>query len=320
MRTRHVDQIPAEQTVALEPDAAGYLGRECPQPDCERYFKITPGTGLDGIDTCVCPYCGFKEHYSHFHTQDQIDHASSVIEQQVVGALLKDLRGLEFDHRPRGSFGMGLSMRVEGSVPPVRHYSELDLETEVVCEECTLRYAIFGLFAFCPDCGAHNNLQTLDANLAVVDKLLNLAVAEVDQELARTLLSSGLGNVVAAVDGWGRAVTWLHRSKAAITIQVGGVRFQNLVGAATNVANAFGFDVKSSVSAIEFTDAARLFQKRHVLAHKLGVVDSEYVDRTGDTSVPVGSKLQISSDEIRAGVDVLRRLAAALANHLETLP
>ena len=42
---------------------------------------------------------------------------------------------------------------------------EKQLETEVVCVNCTLRYSVYGVFAFCPDCGQHNSLQILDKNL-----------------------------------------------------------------------------------------------------------------------------------------------------------
>jgi hypothetical protein len=35
-------------SVPIQTDKDGYLGRECPNPDCEEYFKITPGTGIKG--------------------------------------------------------------------------------------------------------------------------------------------------------------------------------------------------------------------------------------------------------------------------------
>jgi hypothetical protein len=39
---------------------------------------------------------------------------------------------------------------------------------------CTLDYAIYGVFAFCPDCGAHNSLQMLQKNFKVIPKLMRL--------------------------------------------------------------------------------------------------------------------------------------------------
>src|SRR5713226_4313855 len=69
--------VPNRMTVSIRPDEGGYLGREC--PECEHYFKITPGTGLKGEDLpCVCPYCGHHNSHDTFFTQDQIEYAQSV--------------------------------------------------------------------------------------------------------------------------------------------------------------------------------------------------------------------------------------------------
>lgn len=64
--------------VAIEPDADGYVGRECPVADCLGYFKITFGTGVKGPAPCYCPYCGHKGESNTFFTQEQIDYAQSV--------------------------------------------------------------------------------------------------------------------------------------------------------------------------------------------------------------------------------------------------
>ena len=66
-------------------------------------------------------------------------------------------------------------MTVEGRPHPVQHYRESQLETEVVCEKCSLRYAIYGVFAYCPDCGEHNSRQILNKNLDLAGKQLGLA-------------------------------------------------------------------------------------------------------------------------------------------------
>jgi len=140
-----------------------------------RYFKITPGTGLKGVSTCRCPYCGFAADSSQFFTRDQIDYATSIAISHISDAVVEQLKKLEFNHPRRGPLGIGLSLSVEaGPSPPIRCYREKKLETEVICDRCTLRYAIYGVFAFCPDCGAHNSLQILNKNLELYEKLLAL--------------------------------------------------------------------------------------------------------------------------------------------------
>src|SRR5690606_8322599 len=125
----------------------------------------------------------------------QIEYAKSVAINKVTGAVIKDLKSLEFNHRPKGPFGIGFSMEVEGRPQPIRHYCELELEEEVVCDHCTLRYTVYGTFAFCPDCGQHNSLQILEKNLAVAQKQLDLA-ASVDGDLSAQLVADALENCV----------------------------------------------------------------------------------------------------------------------------
>jgi len=149
--------------VPIPKDAEGFLGRECPQERCLGYFKIKPGTGLKGNKlSCVCPYCGHSGPHDTFWTKEQLEYAKSVALRNITDAMRRDLKKLEFEHKPRGPFGIGISMKLKPGAPvPIRYYREKSLETKVICDHCTLEYAVFGLFAYCPDCGAHNSLQIL---------------------------------------------------------------------------------------------------------------------------------------------------------------
>lgn len=319
-RTRHLDGLPSEVSIPLRADADGWLGRECPQEDCQRYFKITPGTGLPNIETCRCPYCGHQEHISHFHTQAQIDHGVSVVTNQVFGAVLKDLKSMEFDHRPRqGSFGIGLSMKVTGRPPPVRGYTEEELETEVVCDACTLRYAIYGVFGFCPDCGAHNNLGILDANLRLATKMLTFA-ATVDVDVARHLVENALEDCVSAFDGWGRAVCATYAAKATNPTKVVKVSFQNVERAREAMSIQFGFDADAALGASTLASLHRAFQKRHLLAHRMGVVDADYLRQTGDTTTQEGRRIAVLASEVEETAAGVRAWAEALTAHLGRMP
>ena len=149
-------------SVPIQRDEEGYIGRECPVKTCLGYFKITPGTGLKGPAPCHCPYCGHSGEQNTFFTPEQIEYAKSIAIRKITDGIHQDLKSLEFDHKPRGAFGIGISMKVTSSGQhPIRYYREKNLETEVVCDKCTLRFAIYGVFGWCPDCGSHNSLQIL---------------------------------------------------------------------------------------------------------------------------------------------------------------
>src|SRR5690606_29970075 len=152
--------------------------------------------GLTGENLpCHCPYCGHTGPHNHFWTKDQIEYARSVALRQITDAVRKVLCQLEFNRPARGPSGIGSSLKLkEGRQVPIRHYREKALETEVVCDACTLAYAIYGVFAFCPDCGSHNSLQILEKNLDLVGKQIALAatVQAEDRDFSRHLLEDAL--------------------------------------------------------------------------------------------------------------------------------
>jgi len=292
-----------EISVPLHVDEEGFFGRECPVKECLGYFKVTLGTRIKGPAPCYCPYCGYSGEHDTFYTQEQIEYAHSVVMRKVTDAFVKDLKSLEFEHKPSGPFGIGISMKLEPSAPhPIRYYREKKLETEVVCDACTLRYTIYGVFGWCPDCGAHNSLQILTKNLELANKELALAEA-VDKELGDHLVGDALENLVSAFDGFGREVC---RQKSA------DIHFQNLAGARSRIQEIFGFDFADGLSLDEWQQAFRISQKRHLLAHKMGVIDEEYVQKANDRGAIVGRRVQIARDEVKSSVAIIEKLGRRL--------
>ena len=302
--TRNLDRLGNQVSVPIKTDDDGYLGRECPVKECLGYFKITPGTGIKGPAPCHCPYCGHSGDQNTFWTQEQLDYAQSVIIRKVTDALHHDLKSLEFDHRPQpGSFGIGISLTVKPGTPhPIKYYREKQLETEVVCDSCTLRYAIYGVFGWCPDCGVHNSIQILTKNLELARKELALADS-VDRELADHLIGDALENVVSAFDGFGREIC--ERKGADI-------QFQNLSGARRRVQERFTLDFGDVLVADEWENVCRVFQKRHLLAHKMGVVDEDYIKKTNDSQAIVGRKISVSRNEVIATINLIEKLGKRL--------
>jgi hypothetical protein len=300
---RNLDRIGRQLSVPIKIDDDGYLGRECPVKECLGYFKITPGTGVKSRAPCHCPYCGHSGDQNTFWTQEQLDYATSVALRRVTDAIHQDLKSLEFDHRPVGPFGLGISLKVKAGRPhPINYYREKQLETEVACDNCTLRYAIYGVFGWCPDCGVHNSLQILIKNLELARKELSLA-ATVDPELANHLIGDALENAVSAFDGFGRQ---LCERKATE------IRFQNLASARRKVQDAFGFDFADALRTDEWETACRAFQKRHLLAHKMGVIDDDYIQKANDASAVSGRKLALNRREVETYVQILESMGRRL--------
>ena len=66
----------------------------------------------------------------------------------------------------------------------------------------------------------------------------------------------------------------------------------------------------------EWIHTVRCFKKRHVIAHKLGVMDALYVQNAGDPNGIAGRKVSVSKDEVESFGRSLGRIGEPLTKHL----
>lgn len=291
--------------VSLPTDKNGLISRECPK--CQGVFKIKLGTGLKGKNLpCHCPYCGYTKDMSQFNTPEQIEYAKSVAINEIMGALQSDIKewGRELENSTKNSF-MKMKIDYQSNPHQIQYYQEKQLETNITCEVCTLEYAIYGVFAFCPDCGTHNSIQILEKNMELVQKEITFADTVDDKEFSSHLIEDALENAVSAFDGFGRATSAAFADKSSDENQAKDISFQNIFTARKRVKTLFGIDFASSINETEWETILRCFQKRHLLAHKMGVVDEEYLEKAKDTNAHLGRKITISQDEV---IELLRLL------------
>ncbi len=317
---RHLEKLGSQFSISIPPDENGMIGRECPDTNCEGYFKIELGTGLKGENLpCHCPYCGHQEGQDKFFTKAQVEYVQSVALNKVTNAILKDLKSLEFNHKPRGAFGLGISMKVTGRPTPIRRYREQNLETEVICDKCTLHYMIYGVFGFCPDCGAHNSLQILEKNFELIEKLLLMADSQ-EPAIAQKLLENAMEDCVSAFDGFGRETCRVFSAKAKQPAKVVELQFQNINGVRDRAIDQFGIDFAKTLPPADWKQVQQSFQKRHLLAHKMGVVDEAYIKATGESAALLGRRIVINGQEIHALLRHMRVLGVELYQMLEAKP
>ena len=290
-------------------DEDGFFGRECPDEECLGYFKIEPGTGLEGDELpCHCPYCGCVASHDHFWTQDQLEYAKSVALREAQKYVVGMLQDVFPPARPRKNDFISISFEVKPGAPLLlRQYREKELETVLVCDSCGLRYAVYGVFAYCPDCGRHNSLQILVSNLDLAARELHLADS-LDQPLADQLVSDALENAVSAFDAFARE---LFRECGDFDIAI--TSGESLGSESDRSEGPCRGAVRASIlpfpfEANEWGDLVRAFQKRHLVTHKMGVIDESYIASTGDGTAVKGRKVALSAAEIESVLPLIRRL------------
>lgn len=160
--------------ITVPSDGQGYFARECPV--CNGFFKVTPGTGLATESDPYCPYCGHRGPGDTFWTTEQIEYARSMILNRVSGQFLQVVNPQE----GQGQLGSAGNTTVRETAGPssVRLYIEPACQVNVTCPACTLKYAVYGPYRWCPDCGRTGTADIALSNLEVATRLLASAASD----------------------------------------------------------------------------------------------------------------------------------------------
>lgn len=302
--------------VELPTDEHGLIGRECPA--CERYFKLRPGTGLP-VEHCRCPYCEHLGDASDFATPEQLEYARSVaineISQSVIRPMIQRW-GRNLERSTRNSM-IKLSVKYDHRSIPLSYYQEQRLETSVTCSTCSLEFAIYGVFATCPDCGKPNALDVFRASIEVAGKRLALIDGLDDEALRSALLEDALSSGVSAFDALGKALRRRHPRALSTTPKN---LFQNLRSLSDAIEAASRSPISAAFEAEDYAFLLRLFQVRHIYEHNAGVVDTDFCRNVPGTAHLNGRKYALNQETLERFLRLLGKLADAVIERLPPTP
>lgn len=322
-----LEENPVVLSVPLPADERGYLDRACPAEHCGFVFKVQldDWSALFRDEVVYCPQCGHEAKAEEWWTEEQREHAEAVaqrhMETEFHRALQRSSRGSRrtFD---AGLFQVSLKMQEAGH-PPSTFVVPLEagqvLEQELQCGQCGARYAVLGTAFFCPCCG-HNSaeelfdrtLQKIEVrldSLALIRKGLEEAgMADQAEDTAQALVEAAICDSVMAFQHY----------VESLYVKVPGTgapprnAFQRLDQGSELWHRATGTAYADILSALELEELRVLFQKRHVLAHRHGFVDPDYVDRSGDSTYRVGQRIVVTSADSRRLLQLVGALGRGL--------
>ena len=130
------------------------------------------------------------------------------------------------------------------------------------------------------------------------------------ENTARLLIENGLQQAVTAFQRFAEAL--YSRYPCAPSARRNA--FQNLREASDLwfAATAHGF--ADYMTGEELEAINRHFQRRHLVAHTQGIVDDDYLQRTGDKAYRVGQRVVISESSVRRCVALIQKLAECMAS------
>jgi len=287
--------------VPIPTDERGLVGRRC--PGCIGYFKLKLGTGLP-TETCHCPYCEYAADISEFTTPEQEEYVLSVGLRETQERILKpmmrrfgeSLKGIE-RATSRGPIQIRVGVHDRWRSIPLALYRERDVETDVTCQECGLQFAVYGVFATCPDCTRMNAHAVFRKSMEAARRRLSLLDGDVDSEMIEGLLSDALGAAVGAFDAIGKE---LRRRFPGLLPSTPRNLFQNIEALSAALGQTTERALAEVLGGEQYAGLVRMFQIRHVYEHNLGVVDAEAIKKAPDLAAWRGRKYVLARKEVEA--------------------
>jgi uncharacterized Zn finger protein (UPF0148 family) len=298
--------------VQIPIDNDGYFDRRCPSGACQSDFKILFEDWKNKVSDAqvFCPICREEAEAVEWNTPDQVEYIRQIAVNRISGiidnALSQDAR--DFNRRQPPGF-IKISMAYKSGAPslvvPISAADEL--RQQFSCEKCGCRYSSLGAAFFCPACGHNSAESTFEQTLEAIQKSLavlpaiRVAVqaasnADAAKNTEREILENSMGRIVGAFQ---RVVeTLFDRTPGAATTRRRKNVFQNLPESSALWRTASGKGYEDFLSSIEMCDLLRLIQQRHLLAHSEGIVDQDYINKSGDKTYAVGQRLVIQETTV----------------------
>ena len=318
-----------EISIGMPLDDNGFFDRECPNEECGRHFKVLFEDWKTRVadERVFCPFCRHEAPAEEWNTPEQVEHIKSAgtaaMTRMVQDALQRGVRRSRPKRIDAGPFGISMKLGFEpGDIPPVIPASPTDaLRQEFACEACGCRYASLGASFFCPACGHNSAATSFNNTLATVRKAVG-ALGSIQEALEQTLgpdaardtvrqlLEDQFARLLGAFERFNEAL--FHELPAAAAIPRRGAVFQRVDDASALWAQATGKSYEDFLSPEELRRMNLLFQRRHVLSHRQGIVDQQYIDRSGDMTYAVGQRLIAKESDVLELVDLVEKLTTGL--------
>lgn len=314
--------------VSVVPDEKGFYDRQCPNPECEFIFKIKLDDWTEKVSNEVvyCPQCGYSSKSDDWNTEFQIERIQEIAVSAVMGwihdELSNTMKTLERETRS--------NKYCKVTYKPGRRPELLDLpieqlpnwETEYTCPKCGVTISTIGNIHFCPCCGLVLSIDTYLDTLATKERQLN-SLSEIEDSCRPTLGEDGARKIrtqieestlVELVSGFQSFAEQLYLSVANTKpkknlfqrIKNGSEAFESLIG--VSYETIIGDDIRFM---------QLMFQRRHLLEHKNGIVDEDYLRKAGDANARLGQRIIVRDSDLIDFIKVLRTLAEGLIRALQ---
>ncbi len=309
-----------EISVPIESDSEGYIDKECPSEPCLFLFKIhdEDWSNIVRDEEVFCPSCGHMAPAKSWYPRAQVEAARDYALGTITNSMNKAMRADAAASKRlqnRNSF-LSITLDVKGErdavLVPVAAAEPMRLRTD--CESCGCRYSYVGAAYFCPSCGANSASHTFTQTMNTIrtaaglgEILRNTLGPDEAEVMIRTLLEKAVQDTVMSFQ---RLNEQLYERQSGKTARRNA--FQNLDAGSDLWKAAIGHAYVDLVGLAKLDQLRIFFQQRHLLAHQQGIVDQDYIDRSGDKTYAKGQRLLIRDSAVREFADLIEELSYEL--------
>lgn len=305
IRSVNIDIQGLKVMIPLISDKVGMFGYRC--PECEGYFRSSGGS-----ENIYCPYCGYIDVELNFLTDNQRKYIERYLKEFLKAIQKRQSITIDFD-----SIINGLESNISGFA-----YSEEKQQTTFKCDKCNVAIDIIGIYGYCPRCGKRNSYQILTKNIEFLqERVSNPRYSKIDREKRESEWGDIIKNLVSEYEAFCNDIVneivkipMTPRQKNDIKQ----ISFQNLKSSTEKLKRYFEIDMLEGVSEVDKKFINTIFNKRHLLTHKNGIVDDEYLTNTGDASVKVRQKIRIRSAEVQRAINLVEIISNNLFEAFES--
>jgi hypothetical protein len=311
-----------EIPITLLADEKGYFDRECPR--CESVFKIYMIDWKEKVndEEVHCPKCGCTESADKMWTQEQVAGMKEIIASwalnHITNELGKSFRSLENSTKGNRHFQIKYKpgKKITFSNNPIGQRDEWELE--ISCPECSTKYSTIGPAYFCPCCRHNPIIETFEKSILRIERMIsslpemNEAFTKITSkteanDMTDAMLEKTVGEIVSVFQHY---ASYLHENFTGKKSRTND--FQIIKKGSDLFNNGTGYGYCAFIDEEELIYLNTMFQKRHLLEHNGGYVDTKYLEKTGDKYYKDGQRLVLHESEVLRFCSIVQKLGEGL--------
>lgn len=279
------------------PTYEGFIGRECSNSDCGRYFKVHEKSLKEEM---YCPYCAKSFHKEDLFTKDQVKYAREVVQEKAEQYIHEELEEIfKKASRKKDFIEYKSGKRRKRHIRP--KYKEKTTDSEFICPDCGCNFQVYGVFGYCPGC-KKENILIYDANVDFILKEINNSA---NKERA---LRHAYYDIVSTFE------IFCKNKAKEITSET--TRFQDIYDTRRFFKKHLETDILEDLSQEEELTFKRIFHKRHAYDHNDGIITEKYVKKIPEDNNKLGEKAELSIKEFKIGTKVIRKVITKIINQI----